>query len=123
MFYFKNTPWCLIAEITAIWPERLGVRPRTLAMEIVARFGGVWKDAAATRRVSLVGKSPVRYCGRQGLDFEFCNLNSDTTNACSAPGGHGFITRGFYGLVGAGDDMLAGVSGRAIPRVIQGDAL
>ena len=76
-----------------------------VAIEIVARFGRVGKDAAATQRVNLIGKSPARYCDRQELDFKFGLLNSDTINAFSAPGGYVFITKGLYDLVGDNDDQ------------------
>jgi predicted Zn-dependent protease len=94
-----------------------------VAIEIVARFGGVWKDAAATQRVNLIGKSLTRYCDRQELDFKFGILNSDTINAFSAPGGYVFITKGLYDLVGADDDELAGVLGHEITHVTQRHAL
>jgi predicted Zn-dependent protease len=94
-----------------------------VAIEIVARFGGVWKDAAATQRVNLVGKSLTRYCDQQALDFKFGILNSDTINAFSAPGGYVFITKGLYDLVGDNDDQLAGVLGHEITHVTQRHAL
>jgi predicted Zn-dependent protease len=94
-----------------------------VAIEIVARFGGVWKDAAATQRVNIVGKSLARYCDRQDLIFKFGLLNSDTINAFSAPGGYVFITKGLYDLVGGNDDQLAGVLGHEITHVTQRHAL
>jgi predicted Zn-dependent protease len=94
-----------------------------VAIEIVARFGGVWKDAAATRRVNIIGKSLTRYCDRQDLTFKFGLLNSDTINAFSAPGGYVFITKGLYDLVGDNDDQLAGVLGHEITHVTQRHAL
>ena len=94
-----------------------------VAIEIVARFGGVWKDAAATRRVNIIGKSLTRYCDQQKLNFKFGLLNSDTINAFSAPGGYVFITKGLYDLVGDNDDQLAGVLGHEITHVTQRHAL
>ena len=94
-----------------------------VAIEIVARFGGAWKDAAATRRVNIIGKSLTRYCDRPELNFKFGLLNSDTINAFSAPGGYVFITRGLYELVGDNDDQLAGVLGHEITHVTQRHAL
>ncbi len=94
-----------------------------VAIEIVARFGGVWKDAVATQRVNLVGKTLARYCDRQELNFKFGILYSDTINAFSAPGGYVFITKGLYDLVGDNDDQLAGVLGHEITHVTQRHAL
>jgi predicted Zn-dependent protease len=94
-----------------------------VAIEIVARYGGVWKDVAATQRVNLVGKSLTHYCDRQELNYKFGILNSDTINAFSAPGGYVFITKGLYDLVGDNDDQLAGVLGHEITHVTQRHAL
>ncbi|HTQ30822.1 MAG TPA: M48 family metalloprotease [Opitutaceae bacterium] len=94
-----------------------------VAIEIVARFGGVWKNVDATRRVNLVGKSLARYCDRPELDFKFGILNSETINAFSAPGGYVFITKGLYELVGGSDYELAGVLGHEITHVTQRHAL
>ncbi|HZP60605.1 MAG TPA: M48 family metalloprotease [Opitutaceae bacterium] len=95
----------------------------SVAIEIVARFGGIWKDPDATRRVNLIGRSLARYCDRPELDFKFGILNSDTINAFSAPGGYVFITKGLYDLVGASDYELAGVLGHEITHVTQRHAL
>ena len=94
-----------------------------VAIEIVARFGGVWKDVAATQRVNIIGKSLARYCARSERDFKFGLLDSDTVNAFSAPGGYVFITKGLYDLVGDNDDQLAGVLGHEITHVTQRHAL
>lgn len=93
-----------------------------VAVQIVERFGGVWRDAAATRRVNLLGRGLARYAQRQDLEWRFGLLNSDSLNAFSAPGGRVFITRGLYKLV-ASDDELAGALAHEIAHVDRRHAL
>ncbi|OAM89369.1 M48 family metalloprotease [Termitidicoccus mucosus] len=93
-----------------------------VSLEITARFGGVWRDEEATRRVNLLGKALARYCDRQELGWVFGLLDSDTINAYSAPGGRVFITRGLYKLAGA-DDELAGILAHEITHITRRHAL
>ncbi len=98
-----------------------------VSVEIVDRYGGVWKNTVATQRVNLVGKTLARYAKRDSLDWRFGLLDSDAVNAFSAPNGRVFITRGLYKLL-ANDDELAGVLAHEIShtdlkhaaRVIEG---
>jgi predicted Zn-dependent protease len=80
----------------------------SVSVEIVARYGGIWKDKVATQRVNLVGRTLARYAKRDSLDWRFGLLDSDAVNAFSAPNGRVFITKGLYKLL-ANDDELAGV--------------
>ena len=87
-----------------------------VSVAIVARYGGVWRDAAATRRVNLIGRILAQYATRQDLDWRFGLLNSPAINAFSAPGGRVFITRGLYELL-PNDDELAGVLAHEIIHI------
>lgn len=93
-----------------------------VSLEIAAKFGGLWRDAAATRRVNLLGRALGRYAHRQDLVWRFGILDSDTVNAFSAPGGRVFITRGLYQLAGS-DDELAGVLAHEIIHIDRRHAL
>ena len=93
-----------------------------VSVAIVARYGGVWRDAAATRRVNLIGRILARYATRQDLDWRFGLLNSDAINAFSAPGGRIFITRGLYQIL-PNDDELAGVLAHEIIHIDQRHAV
>jgi predicted Zn-dependent protease len=93
-----------------------------VAIAIVQRYGGVWKDEAATHRVNLVGRVLARYATRQDLQWRFGLLDSDAINAFSAPGGRVFITRALYQLV-RGDDELAGVLAHEVMHIDQRHAL
>ncbi|HLP08237.1 MAG TPA: M48 family metallopeptidase [Opitutaceae bacterium] len=88
----------------------------SVSVEIVARYGGVWKNTVATQRVNLVGRALTRYAKRDSLDWRFGLLDSDAVNAFSAPNGRVFITKGLYKLL-ANDDELAGVLAHEIAHV------
>jgi predicted Zn-dependent protease len=94
----------------------------SVALEIVQRYGGLWRDAAATRRVNVVGRALARYADRQDLVWRFGLLNSEAVNAFSAPGGRVFITRGLYQML-QNDDELAGVLGHEIEHIDRRHAL
>jgi predicted Zn-dependent protease len=87
-----------------------------VSLEIVGRYGGLWRDKAATARVNTLGKALARYALRQDLAWRFGLLATDEINAFSAPGGRVFITRGLYRLA-AGDDELAGVLAHEIAHI------
>lgn len=94
----------------------------SVAVEIVALNGGVWKDEAAIKRVNLIGKSLARYCDRPTLQFRFAILNTNQINGFSAPGGYVFITKGAY-LACANDDQLAAILAHEICHVTRRHAL
>jgi predicted Zn-dependent protease len=93
-----------------------------VALAIVTRYGGVWRDPAATRRVNLIGRVLARYATRQDLEWRFGLLDSDAVNAFSAPGGRVFITRALYELAES-DDALAGVLAHEIEHIDQRHAV
>lgn len=94
----------------------------SVALEILSRFGGLWRDPEATRRVNLVGNALARYSERPALEWRFGILDSDTVNAFSAPGGYVFITRGLYELAPT-DDLLAGILSHEIAHITNRHAL
>jgi predicted Zn-dependent protease len=94
----------------------------SVALEIVGRSGGLWRDADATRRVNLVGSALARYSERPALEWRFGLLDSDAVNAFSAPGGYVFITRGLYALAPT-DDLLAGILAHEIAHITNRHAL
>jgi predicted Zn-dependent protease len=93
-----------------------------VAVAIVTRYGGIWRDEAATRRVNLVGLILAQYALRQDLQWRFGLLDSDAINAFSAPGGRVFITRGLYQLP-LSDAGLAGVLAHEIIHIDQRHAI
>lgn len=87
-----------------------------VSVEIVARYGGIWRNTVATQRVNLVGKVLARFAKRDSLEWRFGVLDSDAVNAFSAPNGRVFITKGLYKLL-ADDAELAGVLAHEIAHV------
>jgi predicted Zn-dependent protease len=87
-----------------------------VAVAIVVRYGGVWRDEEATRRINLIGRILAQYATRQDLEWRFGLLDSNAINAFSAPGGRVFITRGLYELP-LNDDELAGVLAHEIIHI------
>ena len=93
-----------------------------VAIAIVVRYGGIWRDEPATVRVNMIGRVLAQFATRQDLNWRFGLLNSDAINAFSAPGGRVFITRGLYGLL-LSDDELAGVLAHEIIHIDQRHAI
>jgi beta-barrel assembly-enhancing protease len=94
----------------------------SVAVEIAALHGGIWRDEEATRRINLIGKSLARYSDRPSLAFRFALLDSSDINAFSAPGGYVFITKGSY-QAAENDDQLAGILAHEIGHVTRRHAL
>lgn len=88
----------------------------SVSVEIVGRYGGVWRNIVATQRVNVVGRTLARFATRDRLDWRFGLLNSDAVNAFSAPNGRVFITKGLYKLL-ENDDELAGVLAHEIAHI------
>lgn len=93
-----------------------------VALEIIAKYGGVERDPDVTRHVNLVGRALAQYSDRPDLEWRFAVLASDTVNAFSAPGGYVFITRGLYERVNS-DDVLAGILAHEIAHITNRHAL
>jgi len=98
----------MLKGVAGIGPAEEKLIGDSVALEIVGRYGGLLRDEAVTRRVTLVGRGLARYSDRPGLDWRFGVLDSDTVNAFSAPDGYVFITRGLYALA-ENDDALAAI--------------
>jgi predicted Zn-dependent protease/quercetin dioxygenase-like cupin family protein len=93
-----------------------------VALEIIAKYGGLDRDPAITRRVNLVGRALAQYSERPELEWRFGVLASDTVNAFSAPGGYVFITRGLYARA-TSDDTLAAILAHEIAHITRRHAL
>jgi len=95
----------------------------SVAVEVIARYGGVVRDEDVTKHVNLVGKALAYYSKRPALEWRFGVLDSDSVNAFSAPGGYVFITEGLYELVRDDDDALAAVLAHEIAHITERHAL
>ena len=112
----------MLKGVAGIGPEEEKLIGDSVALEIVGRYGGLLRDEAVTRRVTLVGRGLARYSDRPGLDWRFGVLDSDTVNAFSAPDGYVFITRGLYALAD-NDDALAAILSHEIAHITGKHAL
>lgn len=108
--------------VTGIGPEEERQIGDAVALEIIAKYGGVVRDSEVMHRVNLVGLALARYSDRPDLEWRFAVLASDTVNAFSAPGGWVFITRGLYERADS-DDALAGILGHEIAHITNRHAL
>jgi predicted Zn-dependent protease len=108
--------------VTGIGPEEERNIGDAVALEIIAKFGGVVRDPEVMLRVNLVGRALARYSDRPELEWRFAVLASDTVNAFSAPGGGVFITRGLYERADS-DDVLAGILAHEIAHITNRHAL
>ena len=77
-------------------------------------------DAAAQRRVNLVGRWLASRTSRPDLPWTFGIIESDEVNAFAAPGGYVLVTRGLYQLL-ADDAEVAAVLGHELSHVVQRD--
>lgn len=93
-----------------------------VAVQIVARHGGLVEDAALTRYVGSVGLALAGVSTRPALRWHFGVLQSDVPNAWSAPGGYVFITRGMLKLLQS-EAELAGVLGHEIAHITRRHAV
>lgn len=112
----------MLKGVVGIGPEEERSIGESVSLELIAKYGGVVRDEAITRRINLVGRSLARYSDRPQLSWRFAVLNSDAINAFSAPDGYVFITRALYEQAG-GDDVLAGILGHEIAHITGKHAL
>lgn len=103
--------------------EEMSAEETALGPEIAGRVLGaapLWDDAAAQRRVNLIGRWLASHTTRPELPWTFGVIDSPEINAFAAPGGYVLVTRGMYELL-ADDAEVAAVLGHEIGHVVQRD--
>lgn len=108
---------------TGISPTEELVIGESVALEIIGKYGGIWRDEAATKRVNRVGRALAYYSTRPALNWKFGIMDSPSINGFSAPGGIVLVTKGLYEMVGASDDALAAVLAHEIAHITGRHAL
>jgi hypothetical protein len=96
---------------------------RALGPEIAGRILGaapLWKDAAAQRRINVIGRWEASQTSRPDLPWTFGIIDSSEINAFAAPGGYILVTRGLYQLL-SDDAEIAAVMGHEISHIVQRD--
>jgi len=91
---------------------------QAIALQVIARYGGVYDRPDLTRYVNLVGRSVALTCDRSDIEYHFAVLNHDSINAFAAPAGYIFVTRGLLKTI-KNEAELASVLGHEIGHVSQ----
>jgi hypothetical protein len=103
--------------------EELSAEELALGPEIAGRVLGarpLWNDAAAQKRVNLVGRWVALQTSRPDLPWAFGVIDSPEVNAFAAPGGYVMVTRGLYELLSS-DSEVAAVLSHEISHCVQRD--
>lgn len=87
-----------------------------IALQVVARYGGVYDQPEITRYVNLVGRAVALTCNRPNIAYHFAVLNHDSLNAFAAPAGYVFVTRGLLKHIRT-EAELAAVLGHEIAHI------
>jgi len=91
---------------------------QAIALQVIARSGGVVEQPELTRYVNLVGRAVASTSDRPDIPYHFAVLNDDSINAFAAPAGYVFVTRGLLKQI-RNEAELAAVLGHEIAHVSQ----
>jgi len=108
----------LISGLLPIGYEEESSIGQAIALQVVARYGGVSNQPDLTRYVNLVGRAVASTCDRPDIPYRFAVLNHDSINAFAAPAGYIFVTRGLLKQI-QNEAELAAVLGHEIAHVSQ----
>jgi len=108
----------LIGGLLPIGYEEEQTIGQAIALQVIARYGGVYDQPDLTRYVNLVGRAVALTCDRADIDYRFAVLNHDSINAFAAPAGYIFVTRGLLKTI-RNEAELATVLGHEISHVTQ----
>jgi predicted Zn-dependent protease len=108
----------LVAGLLPIGPDEEQTLGTSIALQIVARYGGLAEVGERARYLNLVGRAVAATSDRPDVPYRFAVLNHDTINAFAAPGGYIFVTRGLLKQV-QNEAELAAVLGHEIAHVTQ----
>ena len=108
----------LISGLLPIGEEEEQSLGQSIALQVVARSGGLYEQTDLVRYVNLVGRAVAATSDRPNLNYRFAVLNDQTINAFAAPGGYVFVTRGLLKQI-KNEAELAAVLGHEIGHVSQ----
>jgi beta-barrel assembly-enhancing protease len=87
-----------------------------IAVQVVARSGGLVEQPGLIRYINLVGRGVALTSDRPDIPYYFAVLNDDSINAFAAPGGYVFVTRGLLRQI-RNEAELAAVLGHEIGHI------
>lgn len=87
-----------------------------LALQVLARYNGVYDRPELTRYVNLVGQAVALTSDRPNIAYHFAVLNHDSINAFATAAGYVFITKGLLGQL-QNEAELAAVLGHEISHI------
>ena len=93
-----------------------------VALEAVARFGGLWENPEVEKYVATVGAAVASTSDRPDIPYYFGILNAEEPNGFACPGGYIFLSKGLLRLV-QNEAQLAAVLGHEIAHVTKRHAL
>lgn len=89
-----------------------------IALQVIARSGGLVEQPELTRYVNLVGRAVAATSDRPDIPYRFAILNDESINAFAAPAGYVFVTNGLLKQM-RNEAELAAVLGHEIAHVSQ----
>ena len=105
------------SSFTGLMSESEEVRlGREAHPQILAEFGGEYRDAELQQYIDSLGQLLARASDRPNLQYTFTVLDSPVVNAFATPGGYIYITRGLLALANS-EAEVAGVLAHEIGHV------
>jgi predicted Zn-dependent protease len=89
---------------------------QAIALQVVARYGGVVEQPDLVRYVNLVARAVANTSDRPEIPYRVAILNHESINAFAAPAGYIFVTRGLLKHI-RNEAELAAVLGHEIAHV------
>lgn len=91
---------------------------QAMALQVVARYGGVVDQPELVRYVNLVGRAVANTSDRPDIPYRVAILEHESINAFAAPAGYIFVTRGLLKQI-RNEAELAAVLGHELAHVSQ----
>lgn len=111
------------AKVAPKSEEELSAEELALGPQIAGRVLGarpLWNNAAAQKRVNVIGRWVALQTSRADLPWAFGVIDTPEVNAFAAPGGYIMMTRGLYELLST-DSEVAAALGHEISHCVQRD--
>jgi predicted Zn-dependent protease len=108
----------LIGGLLPIGYEEEHTIGQAMALQVIARYGGVYDQSDLTRYVNLVGRAMALTCDRADIEYRFAVLNHESINAFAVPAGYVFVTRGLLKTI-RNEAELAAILGHEIGHISQ----